>query len=50
MALFSMVKAAVKPKGLAWSHAVDTTALWWDWSVLQTLVSLTIIVFYPQLV
>jgi len=50
MALFSMAKAAVKPRGLAWSHAVDTTALWWGWSVLQTLVSLTIIVFYPQLV
>ena len=40
MTLFSMVKAAVKPRGLAWSHAVDTTALWWGWSVLQTLVSL----------
>jgi hypothetical protein len=45
-----MSKAAAQPKGLAWAHAVDTTALWWGWSVLQTLVSLSIVVFYPQLV
>jgi heme/copper-type cytochrome/quinol oxidase subunit 3 len=50
MALFSLTKAAVRPRGLAWSHAVDTTALWWGWSVIQILVSLAIIVFYPQLV
>ncbi len=50
MTLFCMSKAAVQPKGLAWAHAVDTTALWWGWSVLQTLVSLAIVVFYPQLV
>jgi cytochrome c oxidase subunit I+III len=50
MALFCMAKATVRPQGLAWSHAVDTTALWWGWSAIQALVSLAIIVFYPQLV
>jgi cytochrome c oxidase subunit I+III len=50
MALFSLTKAAVRPRELAWSHAVDTTALWWGWSVIQSLLSVAIIVFYPQLV
>jgi cytochrome c oxidase subunit I+III len=48
MAAFTMAKAAVRPRRLAWSHAVASTALWWGWSVAQTLLSLAVIVYYPQ--
>jgi cytochrome c oxidase subunit I+III len=50
MALFTLTKAAVRPKGLAWSHAVRNTALWWSWSVAQILFSLLILFLFPRLV
>jgi hypothetical protein len=50
MALFCMAKATVRRKGWHGLTRWIPQALWWGWSAIQTLVSLAIIVFYPQLV
>ncbi len=49
MALFTATKAAVRPRGLAWSHAVANTSLWWQWSVAQLLFSLAVVLYFPTL-